>query len=90
MLTNLPAQRARLDMICRASTWRWPVERLLKAWQSYANLHAFDTDNPAIVEGVMWAAIAAAALQRFLASMTPLLVEVPLSTRKVAMGAVHV
>ncbi len=38
----------------------------------------------------MWTAIAAAALTRFLAHMTPLRVEGPLSTRKVAMGALHV
>jgi hypothetical protein len=63
---------------------------LLKEWKSYANLHAFDTANPAIVAGLMWAAIAAAALKRFLASMTQLLAEVPMSTRKVAMCAVHV
>ena len=90
LLTNLPAQRYRLDMIFRAYTWRWQVELLLKEWQSYANLHAFDTANPAIVEGLIWAAIAAAALKRFLASMTQLLAEVPMSTRKVAMCAVHV
>ena len=38
----------------------------------------------------MWTAIAAAALKRFLAHMTQLLAEVPMSTRKVAMCAVHV
>jgi len=38
----------------------------------------------------MWAAIAAAALKRFLAHMTQLLMEVPMSTRKVAMCAMHV
>ena len=63
---------------------------LCKEWKSYANLHAFDTTNPAIVEGLIWAAIAAAALKRFLAHMTQLLVEVPMSTRKVAMWAVYV
>jgi hypothetical protein len=62
----------------------------LKEWKSSANLPAFDTENPAIVAGLMWAAMAAAALKRFLAHMTPLLVQVPMSTRKVAMGAVHV
>jgi hypothetical protein len=62
----------------------------LKEWKSYAHLHAFDTANPAIVEGLIWAAIAAAALKRFLASMTQRLAEVPMSTRKVAMCAVHV
>ena len=90
LVTNLPAQRYPLDMIYRAYTWRWQVELLFKAWKSYANLHAFDTANPAIVEGLIWTAIAAAALKRFLASMTQLLAAVPMSTRKVAMCAVHV
>src|SRR2546423_2960003 len=90
LVTHLPAKRYHLDMICRAYKWRWPVELLFKEWKSYANLHAFDTTNPAIVEGLIWAAIAAAALKRFLAHMTQLLLEVPMSTRKVAMCAMHV
>jgi hypothetical protein len=89
-LTNLPAQRYPLEVICRAYKWRWQVELLFKEWKSYANLHAFDTANPAIVEGLIWTAIAAAALKRFLAHMPQLLVEVPMSTRKVAMCAMHV
>src|SRR6266446_317024 len=90
LLTNLPAKRYRLDMISRAYKWRWQVELLFKEWKSYANLHDFDTENAAIVEGLIWTAIAAAALKRFLAYMTQLLAEVPMSTRKVAMCAVHV
>jgi len=90
LLTNLPPLRYPLDTICRAYKWRWQVELLFKEWKSYANLHAFDTENPAIVEGLIWTAIAAAALKRFLAHMTQLLVEVPMSTRKVAMCAMHV
>ena len=65
LLTNLPAPRYTLERICRAYKWRWQVELLLKEWKSYANLHAFDTENPAIVEGLIWTAIAAAALKRF-------------------------
>jgi len=90
VVTNLPATRYPLDMIYRAYKWRWQVELLFKEWKSYANLHAFDTENPAIVEGLIWTAIAAAALKRFLAHMTQLLTAVPMSTRKVAMCAVHV
>lgn len=89
-LTNLPAKRYPLEVICRAYKWRWQVELLFKEWKSYANLHAFDTAKVAIVEGLIWTAIAAAALKRFLAHMTQLLAEVPMSTRKVAMGAVYV
>jgi hypothetical protein len=90
LVTNLPAPRYTLEMLCRAYKGRWHVELLLKEGTSYANLPAFDTDNPAIVEGLIWAAMAAAALKRFLAHMPQLLVEVPMSTRKVAMCAVHV
>jgi hypothetical protein len=89
-LTNLPPTRYPLEVICRAYKWRWQVELLFKEWKSYANLHAFDTTKVAIVEGLIWMAIAAAALKRFLAHMTQLLAEVPMSTRKVAMCAVHV
>jgi hypothetical protein len=53
-------------------------------------LHAFDTENPALAEGLILAAIVAAALKRFLAQMTQLLAEVPMPTRKVAMCAMHV
>jgi DDE family transposase len=90
LLTNLSPQRYPLDTICRAYKWRWQVELLFKEWKSYANLHAFDTANPVIVEGLIWIAIAAAALKRFLAHMTQLLTEVPMSTRKVAMCAMYV
>src|SRR6266516_1207782 len=90
LLTNLPSQRYPLEVICRAYKWRWQVELLFKEWKSYANLHAFDTANPPLVEGLIWTAIAAAALKRFLAHMTQLLAEVPMSTRKVAMCVIHV
>jgi Transposase DDE domain len=89
-LTNLPPKRYPLEVICRAYKWRWQVELLFKEWKSYANLHAFDTTKVALVEGLIWTAIAAAALKRFLAHMTQLLAEVPMSTRKVAMCAVYV
>jgi hypothetical protein len=89
-LTNLPPKRYPIEGLCRAYTGRWPVALRLKEWQSYATLPAFDTENPAIVEGLIWAAMAAAALKRFFAPMTPRLVKVPMSTRQVAMGAVHV
>src|SRR2546428_65917 len=89
-LTNLSSKRYPIEVICRAYKWRWQVELLFKEWKSYANLHAFDTANPAIVEGLIWTAIAAAALKRFLAYMTQLLAEAPMCTSKVAMSSVHV
>jgi hypothetical protein len=90
VLTNLPAKRYGLDMIYRAYKWRWQVELLFKEWKSYANLHAFDTAKVAIVEGLIWAAIAAAALKRFLAHATQWIAGVIISTRKAAMCVTYV
>ena len=61
---------------------------MFKEWKSYANLHAFDTQNPAIVEGLIWAAIGAAALKRFLAHTAQVVAGVDTSTRRTAMCAV--
>src|SRR5499427_5643493 len=52
-LTNLPSPSSPLEVICRAYKWRWQVELLFKVWKSYANLHAFDTANPTLVEGLI-------------------------------------
>ena len=89
-LTNLPPKRYSIAVLCRAYKWRWQVELLFKEWKSYANLHAFDTEKAPIVEGLIWAAIAAAALKRFLAHATQLIAGVLMSTRKAAMCVTHV
>jgi hypothetical protein len=81
LVTNLPATRSPLAMIYRAYKWRWQVELLFKEWKSYANLHAFDTENPAIVAGLIGTAIAAAALKRFWAYRTQRLAAVRLRAR---------
>ena len=52
-------------------------------------LHAFDTSNAGIAEGLIWTAIAASVLKRYLAQMTQALRGVEVSTRKVAMCARH-
>lgn len=84
-LTNVPPERYSIDMICRAYKWRWQVELLFKEWKSYAHLQAFDTGKDAIVEGLIWSAIAAAALKRFVAHVAQLAQGVMISTRKAAM-----
>ena len=89
LATNLPPKRYSVYEVAKAYRLRWQVELLFKEWKSYANLHAFDTQNPAIVEGLIWAAISAAALKRFLAHTAQVVAGVETSTRKVAMCAVH-
>jgi hypothetical protein len=90
LATNLPPGRYSVSEVAKAYRLRWQVELLFKEWKSYANLHAFDTHNPAIVEGLIWAAIGAAALKRFLAHTAQVVAGVETSTRKAAMCAVHV
>jgi hypothetical protein len=89
LVTNLPLERFTLSDVCLAYHLRWQVELLFKEWKSYANLHKFDTSNPDIAEGLIWAAIIAAALKRFLAHATQRACGVATSTRKVAMCAAH-
>ncbi|MGH8581334.1 MAG: IS4 family transposase [Gammaproteobacteria bacterium] len=89
LVTNLPSERYSSFQVAKAYRLRWQVELLFKEWKSYANLHAFDTQNHAIVEGLIWAAIGAAALKRFLAHTTQVVAGVETSTRKTAMCALH-
>ena len=89
LVTNLPRTRFSAEQVGQLYRLRWQVELLFKEWKSYANLHAFDTSNAGIAEGLIWAAIAASVLKRYLAHMTQALRGVEISTRKVAMCARH-
>ena len=90
LVTNLARERYSMAQITQAYRLRWQIELLFKEWKSYANLHAFDTSNHSIAEGMIWAAIGAALLKRLLAHTTQLVKGVEISTRKVAMCAHHV
>ena len=90
LVTNLPRDRYTPEAVDQACRLRWQIELLFKEWKSYASLHAFNTANPAIAEGLIRAAVAAAAMKRYLAHMTQVLRAVEVSTRKVAMCAHHV
>lgn len=89
-VTNLSFQRYSVKDVLAAYRLRWQIELLFKEWKSYANLHSFDTSQAPIVEGMIWAALAAATIKRYLAHATQLITGVEISTRKVAMCAVHV
>lgn len=57
----------------------------------YANLHAFTSANPAIVEGLIWASLCAAALKRSLAHVAQRSrTTIPISTRIAAMCGAHI
>ena len=87
VVTNLPRNRYSARALGQVYRLRWQIELLFKEWKSYANLHAFNTRNRGIAEGLIWAAVGAAAMKRYLAHMTQMLHGVEVSTRKVAMCA---
>lgn len=89
-VTNLSAIRYTIADVLTAYRLRWQIELLFKEWKSYANLHSFDTSKAQIAEGLIWAALAASTIKRYLAHITQLITGVEISTRKVAMCAVHV
>jgi hypothetical protein len=81
LLTNLPEKHFSRTEIERLYRLRWQLELVFKDWKSYANLHALQTENSAIAEGFIWAALCAAFLKRALAHWAQLVHHRPISTR---------
>jgi len=90
LVTNLDREKYSARQILEMYGLRWQIELVFKEWKSYANLHAFDTEQPAIAEGLIWAAIAAAIIKRFFAHAAQIIYKVETSTRTVAMCISHV
>ncbi len=87
LCTELPRDRFSTADVGKVYRLRWQIELVFKEWKSYANLHAFDTANEHIAEGLIWASLAAAILKRFLAHAAQAVSRAAISTRKVAMCA---
>ena len=71
LCTNLPRTPFSPALVARLYRFRWQIELCFKEWKSYANLHKFDTANPHIAEGLIWASLCAAILNRCLAHDRP-------------------
>ena len=84
LVTNLPQERYDAATVSQVYRLRWQIELLFKEWKSHANLRAFSTAKPAIVEGLIWAAIVVAAVKRYLAHSVQLIAEVATSTLRTA------
>ena len=90
LLTNLEREAFTPEHVSDGYRLRWQVELLFKEWKSHANLHAFDTAQPNIAEGLIWASLCAATLKRYCAHMTQRIARVAMSTRTVAKCIRHV
>lgn len=84
LVTNLPSARYSDEDIAQVYRLRWQIELLFKEWKSHANLRAFSTANPAIVEGLIWAAVIVAAVKRYLAHSAQIIAAVATSTLRTA------
>ena len=89
--TNVPRSVLSSRQVERMYHLRWQIELVFKEWKSYANLHEFQSANPALVEGLIWASLCAAALKRSLAHASQCTgSKLPISTRIVAMCGAHI
>lgn len=91
LVTNVSRSTLSARQAAEVYRLRWQVELMFKEWKSHANLHEFHSANPALVEGLIWASLCAAALKRSLAhaaqrSGSP----GPLSTQVTAMCGPHI
>jgi len=90
LVINLAREAFTPEQISDGYRLRWQIELLCKEWKSHANLHAFDTGNPNIAEGLIWASLCAATLKRYCAHATQRIARVAMSTRIVAKCIHHV
>lgn len=90
LVTNLERESFSTEQISDGYRLRWQIELLFKEWKSHADLHAFDTSNPNIAEGLIWASLCAATLKRYCAHVTQRIARVAISTRIVAKCIHHV
>jgi len=90
-VTNLPRNEFSPADIYALYRLRWQVELLFKEWKSYCNLHRFGTGKEPIAKGLIWGALAACIIKRFMAKAAQRVFNVgEVSTRKTAMtGGQH-
>lgn len=87
--TNLSRDEFTAWQVGQLYRLRWQIELLFKEWKSFGNLHRFDTSKAAIAEGMIWASLLGATLQRFVAHAAERTLALTLSTQRVAASARH-
>lgn len=85
LLTNVPDD-IDADAIGTLYRLRWQIELVFKDWKSDANLHAFQSEQRYIVEGLIWASLCAAFLKRAIAHWAQLITGKRVSVRLAAMS----
>jgi hypothetical protein len=91
LATNLDRERFPIEQVLQLYRLRWQIELWFKECKSYGNLQEFGTAKDTITEGLVWAALAATLVKRFLAHAAQVLASrrVAVSTRRAAMSLSH-
>jgi len=66
-ITSLPHEEFPPELVSQAYRLRWQIELLFKECKSFTQLRRFPTNNPFIVDGLIWASFIAVVLRRHLA-----------------------
>jgi len=91
LVTNVPRKVLMAHQVAETYRLRWQVELIFKEWKSFANLHEFASANPALVEGLIWASLTAAAIKRSLAhACQRTKAGIAVSTQIAAMSGIHI
>jgi Transposase DDE domain len=88
--TNLERREFSALEVGKLYRLRWQIELLFKECKSHANLHRFDTEMPAIAEGLIWASILTVIFKRAITHAAQLAIGIELSTQRAASCAKHV
>ena len=80
LVTNLSREEFPAETIAQLYRLRWQIELLFKEMKSHTNLKRFATSKKPIVEGLIWAALAAVTLKRYLAHGAARVGRIPTST----------
>lgn len=90
LLTNLERGMFTHQHIVDAYRLRWQIELLFKEWKSHCTLRAFDTANPDIAEGLIWASLCTAIVKRYWTHAAQQVKQTMMSTMKTARCIMHV
>ena len=63
-VTNLSREQYTAATLIKLYSLRWQIELLFKEWKSYNNLRKFNTRNPTLMEGLIWASLLALLVKR--------------------------
>jgi hypothetical protein len=89
LVTNLTTEQFSAREICQLYRLRWQIELLFKECKSHNNLQGFQTENPHLMEALVWASLISTMLKRFVCSSIEEFYSLEMSTLTVSKTTVY-